>query len=120
MRFSPRYFAQSSEPVDIKRVDLKNPDQSKDMLTTVGSIRAMVRFDNNPTFTSDAGLDSQSFRFKVYIPKGELAGNVKNKDVISRANGTQLHVGYCEDMKVADYVVAYCSDVRDPTAQRRN
>ena len=122
MRFTSRFFARISELVSIKRIDVKNPNQSKDVLSDVGSTDAIVMFEQNRnrTFTSDAGLDNQSFRYKVYMPKGDLSASVRNKDIIIRESGTELHIGYCEDMKITDYMVAYCNDVRDPTAQRRH
>ena len=120
LTLSSDFWQTYSESLTFERLDAKNPDQSRTHYTTVGTTDGIVELDERVGYLqSERGLDAQGFVYHVVIETGDVSALLKNKDRITTSDGTHLHIIHIEPVKNSAYTELVCSNVEDPTIQRR-
>ena len=120
LRFSPRFFKKASEALTVKRLDPKHPDQSRPQYETVeDDLRGIVELDTRGgLLQSEKGLDAQSFVYSTIVKTADIS-QVKNKDVISTADGTEIHIIHVHEITGSVYSEIIGSNLSDPNIQKR-
>ena len=120
LRFSSRSWRKWSEALTFHRLDAKHPDQTKPTWTVVvSSARGIVERDDRVGYLqSEKGLDVQRFIYTVTLRTSEGEA-LRNKDRITRSDGTFLHIIDIRPVEGTIYSAAICSDVADPNVQGR-
>ena len=121
LRFSSRFFKKASEALTVKRPDPKNPDQSRPQYdeTVVSGFRGIVELDTREgVIQSEKGLDTQAFVYQIIARTADISG-VQNKDVISTASGTEIHIIHIDKFKGSVYSKLIGNNLADPNIQKR-
>ena len=120
LRFSSRFFKKTSEALTVKRLDPKDPDQSRPQYEPVGNgFRGIVELETREgSLQSEKGLDAQSFIYQIIAKTADIS-EVQNKDVVSAASNTDIHIIHIEKIKGSVYSKIIGNNLADPNIQKR-
>ena len=120
IRFTPDFFNWASEALTVKRLDPKHPDQSRPQYeTVVDDLQGIVELDTREGFLqSEKGLDTQSFIFHIVSETADIS-EVQNKDVITTASGTEIHIIHIDEIQGTIYSEMVGNNLADPNIQKR-
>ena len=120
IQFTPDFFNFASEALTVKRVDAKHPDQSRPQYETVGSgFQGIVELeDRESSLQSEKGLDTQAFVYSIVAENTDIS-DVQNKDVVTTADGTDIHIIHINKIQGSIYSEMIGNNVADPNIQKR-
>ena len=121
LKFSSRFWNKRAETLTFERLDAKSADQSRPVWMEVGTAEGIVDIDERLGYLqSEKGLDKQDFRYSVIIRTEDVSQTpIRNKDRITTADGTHLHIIHSGPVNASIYTKFTCSNVEDPNIQRR-
>lgn len=118
MKYTSKFWNTFAKPLTFSRVDSKNPNQSRNEYTDVGTTKGLVEVFRDTEATSDLGLDTLSSRYRVTIKNDTFGQSLRNKDSVE-IDGTKLHIVHIRPLEGSVYLSLVCSDIDDPYSQRR-
>ena len=104
----------------MKRVDAKHPDQSRPQYEDVGSgFQGIVELETRESsLQSEKGLDTQDFIYSIVAENTDIS-DVQNKDIVSTADGTDIHIIHINKIQGSIYSEMIGNNVADPNIQKR-
>ena len=120
IQFTPDFFNFASEPLTVKRLDAKHPDQSRPQYETVGSgFRGIVELETRESsIQSEKGLDAQDFIYSIVAETADIS-EVQNKDIVSTADETDIHIIHINKIQGSIYSELTGNNLADPNIQKR-